>query len=70
MVYETGLIEHNFNEYGDVSTDAVELNDLDAEMMTMAWQAGEYSFTWDKDTLKQAKDLMHASTMIAAMQQD
>ncbi len=58
VVYETGVIGRNFDEFGDVAGDAVALNNLDAEMMTMAWQAGEFSFTWDKNTLRQAKELM------------
>src|SRR3546814_10951524 len=50
-------VDHDFAGYGDISTDAVALNDLDAETMTMAWQAGEYVLTFDEDTLKQAQDL-------------
>ena len=71
VIFETGVIESDFGEYGEVSSDAVILNDLDAEIMTMAWQAGEYSFTWDKDTLGQAKELMAGvDTMLTDMIKD
>ncbi len=59
-VYEVLEIGRDFTGYADVSSDAVALTDFDAEMMTMAWQAGEYVLTFDDDTLKQAQDLQAA----------